>query len=167
MSSAKPIPFPHKKYGTWYIEEDLRDAAYRGDLSRIQVLLAQYPTINLNATNEYNETALYIACKKNQYTVVEFLLRNPQVDVNISTLLGNSPALISTWNDNNELTEKLLVRGADINARTNANRDYHGGVSALDIAEERNNTTLISYLRNHPEIDLTTKPAPISPRNCV
>lgn len=150
MSLAKTIPLPHKQYGMYYVEEDLRDAAYRGDLKHIQKLMLQYPKLNLNAINEYHETALYVACKTNhdkQYQVADYLLKQPNIDVNKSTILGNSALLISAWKDKTGLAIKLIEHGADIQARTNADRQYHGGVSTLDIAQERGNTELANYLK--------------------
>ena len=143
----KPIPFPHKQYGMYYVEEDLRDAAYRGDVDRIKKLGAQYPNLNFNATNEYGETALYIACKRNQDSVVSHLLDKPGIDLNVPTILGNLSLLIAAWNDNTPLAKKLVEKGADIHARTNPDRTYHGNVSALDIAKERGNDSLVDYLQ--------------------
>lgn len=143
---VKAIPFPHKQYGMYYIEEDLRDAAYRGDEKRINDLFKAYPKLNINAVNEYNETALYIACKRNQNKVAELLLKQPGTNVNLQTVLGNSSLLISSWNDNTALAKLLIQHSADVNARTNVGRQYHGNVSALDIAQERGNKELVEFL---------------------
>lgn len=144
---SNPIPFPHKQYGMYYVEEDFRDAAYRGDFARIKEIINKYPKLNINATNEYNETALYIACKKNQNQIAEFLLQQPGIKANIATVLGNSAVLISAWNDNTEQVKILDIHGADLHARTNPDREYHGNVSALDIAQERGNKELVKYLQ--------------------
>lgn len=157
MATLKPIPFPHKQYGMYYVEEDLRDAAYKGDIKRMQDLLSQHPSLNINATNEYSETALYIACKKSQNQAAEFLLKQPFIKVNIPTILGNSPMLICAWNDNTELAKKLTQHGADVHARTNPDREYHGNVSAFDIAQERNNKALVDFLQ--PYIANTASPS--------
>lgn len=160
ITPIKPIPFPHEKYGMYYVEEDLRDAAYRGDLKRIQALITSYPKLNLNAVNEYGESALYIACKRDQNTVAEFLLNKSEVNKNAATILGNSPMLIAAWRDNNEIARKLIENGADVNARTNANRQYHGGVSALDVAKERGNQMLVDLLKPLVENNLSHQPKP-------
>lgn len=145
---SNPIPFPDKQYGMYYVEEDFRNAAYRGDLARIKEIKNKYPKLlNINATNEYNETALYIACKKNQTHVAEFLLEQPGINPNIATILGNSAVLISAWNDNTKQVKALDEHGADLHARTNPEREYHGNVSALDIAQERGNNELVNYLQ--------------------
>lgn len=147
MALNKSIPFPHKKYGMYYVEEDLRDAAYRGDTKRIKDLMEKYPNLNLNATNEYGETAVYIACKRNQNDTVDFLLKQRNIDIKIPTILGNNSILIAAWNDNTDLVKKLVTAGIDVTSRTNPDRKYHGNVSALDIAEERENTALIEFLK--------------------
>ncbi len=147
MATSKPIPFPDKQFGMFYAEEDLRDAAYRGDLKRIQDLMRQHPTLDINAADEYSQTPLYIACKKNQNKVAEFLLNQPSIKVNVPTILGNSPMLVCAWNDNTDLAEKLIARGADVHARTSPEREYHGNVSAFDIAQERNNQKLVDLLQ--------------------
>lgn len=143
---VKAIPFPHKQYGMYYVEEDFRDAAYRGDEKRLNDLLKAYPNLNINAVNEYAETALYIACKHNQNRAAALLLKQPGIDVNLPTILGNSPLLISAWNDNTALAKLLIHHNADVNARTKAERQYHGNVSALDIAQERGNNELVELL---------------------
>ena len=147
MAITKTIPFPHKQYGMYPVEEDLRDAAYRGDAARIKALQTQYPHLNLNAPNEYGETAAYIACKRKQGSTVEYLLQQPCIDIKQSTILGNNCLLIAVWNDDTALAEKLVAKGADVYARTSPERLYHGNVSALDIAIERGNTELVSFLK--------------------
>ena len=151
LTQTRSLPMPHPKYGMWYVEEDFRDAAYRGDLNRIQEILNKYPKFNINAVDEYGQTALYIACKKNQTQVVDFMFKQSglTMDVNCQTILGNSPMLIAAWNDNTILVKKLLEKGADATLTTKAERQHHGDVSALQIAEERNNRELVSLLENH------------------
>lgn len=158
------IPFPHKKYGMYYVEEDFRDAAYRGDVKHMQDILDRYPKFNINASNEYGETALYIACKRNQEDAVSFLLKKPGVDPNSGTILGNRSLLIAAWNDNNKIAQKLLDNGADISARTNPDRKYHANVSALDIAIERENHELQKILQKGLGNDVAEKPQGLQPR---
>lgn len=160
MTTQKPIPFPHQKYGMYYVEEDLRDAAYRGDLNRMQKLFEQYPKLDPNSPNEYNETALYIACKRGQTSVVEFLLKTPKIDTNATTIRGNSPMLACAWGDYTVLAKKLIDAGADTTQRTNLDREYHSGVSALEIAEERGNSELATLLKLHLNENHQAKPKP-------
>jgi ankyrin repeat protein len=145
--STKTLPVPHKQYGMYYIEEALRDACYQGDISQIKNLTERYPDLNINAANEYAETALYIACKRNQVNAVKFLLDQPNININQATILGNSPLLIAAWNDNTELAKLLLDHNADANHCTNKDRPYHGGVNAADIAKERGNEKLFNHLQ--------------------
>jgi len=149
MQTLKPIPSIHPQYGMYYIEEDLRDAAYRGDLTRAMALFAQYPKLDSNATNEYSETALYIACKRKQDRIAEYLLKHPEIRVDIPTILGNSALLICAWTDNTQLAKRLVQAGAGVHARTHSDRKYHGNVSAFDIAQERNNHELVEFLLAH------------------
>lgn len=162
LTQTRSLPLPHPKYGMWYVEEDFRDAAYRGDLKRVQELLDKYPKLNINAVNEYGETALYIASKKNQSQVVDFLLNQAQlnVDINCQTILGNSPMLVAAWNDNTAIAKKLLEKGADATLTTKADRQYHGGVSALQIAAERNNQELVSLLEKQLGKKTSYQPKP-------
>lgn len=155
---TRTIPFPHKQYGMFPVEETLRDAAYRGNIHFINELQAKYPKLDLNAVNEYLETALYIACKRNQAAVVQYLL-TCNVDVNVQTILGNTALLISAWNDNNPIAQMLVEHGANIETLTNPDRPYHGNVSAIDIARERGNTTLVSFLENSVNNTKTYRPS--------
>ena len=159
MAHNKAIPFPHKKYGMYYVEEDLRDAAYRGDVRRIKDLMSHYPKLDLNSGNEYGETALYIACKRKQASAVNFLLDQPGINLKVPTILGNNSILIAAWNDDTALVKKLVEKGVDVEARTNPDRPYHGNVSALDIAQERGNVDLVEYLK--PLVsDVQSSPSP-------
>lgn len=144
---TKPLPVPHKQYGMYYIEEALRDASYQGDTAQIKRLMEKYPQLDLNAVNEYSETALYIACKRNQIDTVKFLLSQPNVNVNQQTILGNGSLLIAAWNDNTELAKLLIQHRADVQQRTKSDRPYHGGVNAADVAKERGNKELVEYLQ--------------------
>lgn len=157
---TKSLPVPHKQYGMYYIEEALRDASYQGDISQIKNLTERYPDLNVNATDEYGQTALYIACKKNQANAAKVLLNQPNINVNQATILGNSPLLIAAWNDNNELAKLLLEHNADVNQRTNKDRPYHGSVNAADIAKERGNEELVKHLQQFmPEENAKSAPS--------
>lgn len=148
FKSVSNLPVPHDKYGMFYIEKDMRDSAYKGDLSRIKDLMREYPDLDLNAVDEYGRTPLYMACDGNQEGVLDYLLNQPKVDVNIQTILGNSPLLMATWNDNSRIAGKLVDAGADLHAKTLASREYHGGVTAHDVAVERDNKSLAEFLRS-------------------
>jgi ankyrin repeat protein len=162
MPARKPVPLPHKLYGMFPVEEDLRDAAYRGDKNRIKKLIETYPKLNLNAVNEYGETPLYIACKRNQNPIADFLLEQPGIDVNHQTILGNGAVLIAAWNDNTQLVKELIQKKADVSLRTNPDRPYHGNVSAMDIAKERGNHALVTVLAEHLGIQQQPTPTPRS-----
>jgi len=148
MSANINIPNAHEKYGDWYIGKALRDAAYLGDLTYIENLIKTYPELDLNLADEYGRTALYIACERQQHKVVDFFLNQPSVDFNAPTILGNSALLISIWNDDSVLAKKLIDAGVDIHQCTAKDRQYHGNVSAMDLALERENHALVSYLEN-------------------
>jgi len=148
QSNHSDLPKPHAKYGMYYIEECLRDCGYQGDLSTIKNLQRKYGDLDLNSADEYGQTVLYLASKRNHAELVDYLVRQPNVNVNAATILGNSSLLIAAWNDNNQIAEILVKNGADILAKTNSSREYHGGVSAIDIAEERGNASLASFLTN-------------------
>lgn len=158
-TTTDSIPFPNQ-YGMWDIQENLRDAAYLGDLKKIKATFKQYPNLDPDAVDEYGQTALYIACKKNQEAVVNYLLAEVKANPNKQTIHGNSPILIATWKKLNNLVEKLLKHGGDASLRTNADREYHGNVSALDIAQEQGNNELVEMLKNHLGKEITRQPKP-------
>jgi len=57
---------------------------------------------------------------------------------NVDTLYG-SPLIAATQNDQAEIIEILLNNGADINIK-------HNGLTALDIANDRNNQQIINLI---------------------
>lgn len=145
-TAVADLPAVHPKYGMFYIEEAMRDAAYQGSVSMLKRLATAYPQLDVNAADEYGQTALYIACKRGQHEAADWLLDQPNIDVKAATSLGNDALLISAWNDDTVLAQKLLDHGADPHARTHADRQYHGGVSARDVADERGNAALVKLL---------------------
>lgn len=144
MSSI--LPQPHPKYGMYYVEKELRHAAYMGDLQLAEQLTKIYPDLDLNAVDEYGRTALYIACERQQPEMITWLLNKPGIDLNRPTVRGNSPLLMAAWNDDNATVKELVEHSANIHARTHVDREYHAGVSALDIAKERGNHSLVELL---------------------
>ncbi|MFN3234326.1 MAG: ankyrin repeat domain-containing protein [Gammaproteobacteria bacterium] len=140
-------PVPHEKYGMFLVEENFRHFAYMGNTQKMQEILNDHPNLNINAQNEYGQTAFYLACKSNQENTVDFLLAK-NADIDIPTTLGNDALLMSTFNGNNPLVKKLIENGANINARTSRNRKDHAGVNAIGIAREQNNLALVEILEN-------------------
>ena len=89
-------------------------AAARGDLETVNLLLAR--GVDVNVKDKRNYTALCHALEAMYEEVVDALLNQPTLDGNCRGLNGR-PALVAfVWRDNQARVEKLLARGADVNA---------------------------------------------------
>lgn len=62
----------------------------------------------------YGQTALHIAAKMNHPSVVEYLLSELKLDPDVRDILGQAPIHYATENNNNTITEMLVIYGAKI-----------------------------------------------------
>jgi hypothetical protein len=64
------------------ILESLYDACENGDLEKVKSILSKDSSLLNEALNEYEETALYVASKYKYSSIVAFLLKEENLDVN-------------------------------------------------------------------------------------
>jgi ankyrin repeat protein len=64
------------------ILESLYDASKNGDLEKVKSILSKDSSLLNEALNKYGETALYVASGYNQSSIVTFLLKEENLDVN-------------------------------------------------------------------------------------
>ena len=104
---------------------DFIDAAGDGRQKIVELYLAA--GIDINARDEYDQTALYVAAAERKYTPALWLL-NKGADPNLANDDGRTPLLTSIRSGYNtvsyvrqpesaQLVNALLERGADVNAR--------------------------------------------------
>lgn len=96
-------------------------ASNGGYLDLVMLLLSTPSTkapshFNINEQNREGATALYLACREGQVSVVEVLITNG-ADVNQATKTGRSPLHVSVMNKHRAVIKTLLSKGADIHAR--------------------------------------------------
>ncbi|WP_019867136.1 ankyrin repeat domain-containing protein [Methylovulum miyakonense] len=133
-------------------------AAYEGDTTQVQQLLAE--DANINALDEAGLDALHIAVRRNHVETAHTLLEqgaNPNTRENKSghgsvkvdsdytfrdSLSGNPVIVTAAQNGNEKLVQLLIDHGAAVNA-TNKFCD-----SALDMAVLHKNATMIQLLLN-------------------
>lgn len=75
--------------------------------------------------------ALHTATRKNQSTIIDYLLDNNLVDINEAGHEGVTPFFLAFYEKNYTLSNMYLQRGADINAVWHS---YNGGWTAFAIA---------------------------------
>ncbi|CAB3386911.1 Hypothetical predicted protein [Cloeon dipterum] len=79
--------------------------------------------IDLNATNEFGETAFMIACSKNRSDVVEYLLANKDIDLSKEDIGGRTALHHATRSGCVDLVQNLLHHGADLTKKDKDNRN--------------------------------------------
>ena len=113
-------------------------AAARGDLEVVNKLLSRGADPNVKDKRSY--TALSHASEAMYEEVVDALLSRPEVDPN-SRGLNSRPVLLAyVWRDSKARVEKLLARGADVNAQD------ADGDTALHGAAQTGNVEIMQML---------------------
>lgn len=98
------------------MDDDLIGAAKRGDVAAVQALLAK--GANVNAKDNYGDTALMEASAKGHREVVQVLL-DKGADVNAKTYRGHTALMPASNEGHREVVQALLDKGADVNAKDN------------------------------------------------
>ena len=103
------------------MEQQLFNAADEDKINEVVRILTENPSININQLCKIHEgqrwkaTPLYIASKNCNTDIVEFLLKQPGIDVNKKSVAGETPLYISSKYDCSEIVSLLLINNADIN----------------------------------------------------
>jgi ankyrin repeat protein len=116
----------------------LISAAARGDLQIVRLLLDRGADVNVKDNKEY--TALHHAVEARYDDVSEVLLNHPKLDPNARGLNGVTTLMSYVWRERKDAVQRLLDRGADVNAQ-----DYDGD-SALHGAAQNGNIEIIDLL---------------------
>lgn len=116
----------------------LINAAARGDLNVVKLLLARGADVNAKDNKGY--TALQHAIEARYDDVSELLLNHPKLDPNARGLNNVTTLMTYVWRERKDAVQKLLDRGADVNAQ-----DYDGD-SALHGAAQNGNIEIIDLL---------------------
>jgi ankyrin repeat protein len=122
------------------------DAAKKGDLKTIKILLKKNPDL-VNSKDVYNMMPLHYAASFGWREEVFFLLDN-KADVNAKNIDGTTPLLFSAYANNQTLAEPLIAHKADVNVKDNK------GVTPLHWAARMHNADMVELLlTNKADID--------------
>jgi len=91
------------------------EAAEDGDLARVQALLNN--RADVNAKDNYKQTALHFASQNGHKEVVVLLIANG-ADVNASRFDGETPLHWALSHDRDEIAELLIAEGANVTAKS-------------------------------------------------
>ncbi len=115
----------------------LTDAATKGNLERVRELLDR--GADVNARDQYDETALFYASTKGHVAVVRLLLKHG-ADLTIKAPLGFTPIIMACSEGHEHIVELLLDHGVDVN------KVYKYRITALRMAVTGNHATVVKLL---------------------
>ena len=123
----------------------------RGNLEGVKAALQR--GADVNTRNEYGWTGLMLAVYYNHNSVVDLLLRTPNIDVNLrSEKEGNCALELALRQMNNEGL-KLLLNVPDIDVNI---VNEHSGWSFVHVAVQEINIEGLKLLLNHPGLTALT-----------
>jgi uncharacterized protein len=123
--------------------EDFFKAIKRDDARAIKSLIAR--GFDANTLDPLGLHGLYLALSEPSLDVAQVLLDDPKIDVNAVNAKGESALMIAAIRGEQDMADKLVKKGADINKT---------GWTPLHYAATAGNTVLISlFLENHAFID--------------
>ena len=121
----------------------------KGDLEEVKAALQS--GVDVNTKGEDGQTGLILAVGKKHNSVVELLLKTPNIDVNLKSDRGYGALHQAVISKNNEALKLLLnVPNIDVNIVTNTGR------SAVYWAVEDNNNEGLKLLLSHPSLTSLT-----------
>jgi ankyrin repeat protein len=96
------------------IDNQLINACVEGGLQEVKELLDN--GANINAKDEYGNTALILAAHKGHTEIVK-LLMDSGADVNAKNIFSNTPLMVASWRGHPEVVKLFLGKGADMEAK--------------------------------------------------
>jgi len=81
---------------------------------------------DINCTDKFGFTPLHLAIKSKQPVLSNKLLEIEGIDLNAKTKKGFTPMLVAAWKGDMALVQKLITKGADINAKDTCGRNVWG-----------------------------------------
>jgi len=132
-------------------EQQLWDACTSGDLDLVRRLVND-EDVDVNwADPEIQRTTFYRACGHGRVAVVEFLLKDPRIDVNKTQKEEATPFFIACQQGHPDVVSLLLA-----DERTKVNQPDIDGVTPFSFACQRGHKEVVVLLLNDPRIDANT-----------
>ena len=103
-------------------EQTLQYAACIGCSHLLDSILASNPNLDVNASSEYVQTALSLACERRHWPIVDTLLKRG-ADPNKQVGVGGVPLVDASEYGADDIVQKLISHGADVNIFCR-NREY-------------------------------------------
>ena len=129
------------------INKGLQKAAQEGDLPWLQTFL-KCPQVDINLSDKYGFTPLYLASREGHLRVVEMFLENPRTDVNIEVYFENA-LMVASERGHPGVVELLLK-----NSKIDVNKlNTRNSKSALIVAAEEGHAIVVSLLLRHDQVD--------------
>lgn len=98
-------------------DQPIHFAAERGDLSEVQRIITEDPSL-IEQEGEHDRTPLLIAAGKGHAAIVEWLLDNGSADIESQDAFGFTGLYLSSREGHLEVVSILFNRGVDINKAT-------------------------------------------------
>ena len=117
--------------------QEFLEACKQGNIEDVKRLLEQ--NVDVNAKDNYGQTALMLAEGEGHTEIVEILIDNG-ADVNAKDIYGKTALMWAAINGHTEIVEILIDNGADVNAKDN------DGQTALMLAEGEGHTEAAKLL---------------------
>jgi ankyrin repeat protein len=119
-------------------QQHFAEATIDGNLSRMRWL--HFSGARIDAQSKLGNP-LFLAASEGKLEVVRYLL-DQGAEVNARDQRGGTALIEATFAGHIDVVKELLLRGADININSESG-------TALDVALERKDQTVASYLRHH------------------
>ena len=111
------------------------------------------PVSDINAKDEYGNTALIRACtERNDIEAVKELLQNPDIDINAKDFGGNTAFAWAAYSGSVDLV-RLLISHPDIDV----NIQNNVGITPLIKAALQNNEEIVKEILRHPDVKVNIK----------
>jgi len=130
-------------------EQQLWDACTSSDLELVK-RLASDSAVNVNwGDSEYDRTPFFRACGQGHVSVVQFLLKHPQVDVNKPNKDGATPFYIACQKGHKEVAALLLA-----NTRVGVTQPMNAGRTPFYVACQQGHKEVVALLLSDTRIDV-------------
>ncbi|MEM7173902.1 MAG: ankyrin repeat domain-containing protein [Bacteroidota bacterium] len=129
-------------------------ASERNHLEIIEILLKYMDEKQINQQNKKGETAFYTACKQGNDKIVDYLMKQPNLDINLANYNGKTPLYASILQGNSWVTEALLKdKRIDMSASNKQNALFEALFQTQNIKAIDENNRKLEGLDNKPDRD--------------